>query len=546
MTPEQFVAKWSACELSEKAASHEHFIDLCQMLGVPTPASSDPTGQDYCFEKPVRTTAPASKGSKGDYGFVDVWKRNCFAWEYKRKDKYKSLDDAYRQLYQYRDDLENPPLSVVCDISNTVIHTHFQGYPKRTIILKLEEIPGNTETLRRLFNAPDSFKPAKTAATLTQDVAEEFGKLADALRDRFPDTGPGAVHPHHIAHFLMKIIFCLFAEGIDLLPGQAFKRLIKRCQLDAESGPKRLDQLFTLMRTGGEFGNDLIPWFNGGLFDDAPAIPLKYGDFNTLAKIAEKDWSGVEPSIFGTLFERILDPNKRAQIGAHYTGRDDILLVVEPVVMAPLRRRWQTLQDELQPAIDQIIAHCQLPANPRKTPARHAERTRETSGPEVQTAPLPSTSKMSNADFKTLRKQVENKLQEFRHYLATLRILDPACGSGNFLYVALQLLLDLDYEIQRFATRCGIPLPALPYIRPSQTLHGIEINAYASELAQVVIWIGYIQWLRDHGLDVPNQPILDKLQSIENRDAILDFLPSAAGARSAASAPTGSPSTAAG
>jgi hypothetical protein len=107
-----FVEKWSGVELSERAASHEHFIDLCRLLGHPTPAESDPTGSEFTFEKPVKVTAAASKGSKGDgTGFVDVWKRGFFAWEYKRKDKYKSLDDAYRQLYQYRDDLANPPRS---------------------------------------------------------------------------------------------------------------------------------------------------------------------------------------------------------------------------------------------------------------------------------------------------------------------------------------------------------------------------------------------------------------------------------------------------
>lgn len=84
MTPEQFVEKWSRAQLSEKAASQEHFIDLCRLLGQPTPAESDPTGQDYCFEKPVQVVAAASKGSKGERGSVDVWKRGHFAWEYKR------------------------------------------------------------------------------------------------------------------------------------------------------------------------------------------------------------------------------------------------------------------------------------------------------------------------------------------------------------------------------------------------------------------------------------------------------------------------------
>jgi len=147
---DRFVEKWRSVELSERAASHEHFIDLCRLVGQPTPAESDPTGEDYCFEKAVKVTQAASKGSKGEGGFVDVWKRGCFAWEYKRKDKYKNLDEAYRQLYQYRDDLDNPPLSVVCDIRTTEIRTHFPGYPTEKITIPLEEIPGRLEVIRRI------------------------------------------------------------------------------------------------------------------------------------------------------------------------------------------------------------------------------------------------------------------------------------------------------------------------------------------------------------------------------------------------------------
>jgi hypothetical protein len=127
MTADQFVSKWTGVELSERAASQEHFIDLCRLLDQPTPAEADPTGDSFTFEKAAKVVGAASKGSKGETGFIDVWKKGCFAWEYKRKDKYKSLDEAYRQLYQFRDALDNPPLSVVCDIRTTEIRTHFPG-----------------------------------------------------------------------------------------------------------------------------------------------------------------------------------------------------------------------------------------------------------------------------------------------------------------------------------------------------------------------------------------------------------------------------------
>jgi hypothetical protein len=133
MTPAEFVSKWANTELSERSASQSHFNDLCSILDVKNPIESDPTGQDYTFEKPVIPIAAASKGSNGSGGFVDVWKRGHFAWEYKRKNKYKDFTDAYRQLYQYRDALDNPPLSVVCDISTAVIYTQFKRPQRRKI-----------------------------------------------------------------------------------------------------------------------------------------------------------------------------------------------------------------------------------------------------------------------------------------------------------------------------------------------------------------------------------------------------------------------------
>src|SRR3954465_5478875 len=127
LTPNEFVRKWSERQLTERAASQSPFNDLCEILDQPTPVDADATGTNYCFEKHVKVVGAASKGSKGDYGFVDVWKRGCFAWEYKGKDKHKTLEEAYRQLYQYRDDLDNPPLSVVCDIRTIEIRAHFPG-----------------------------------------------------------------------------------------------------------------------------------------------------------------------------------------------------------------------------------------------------------------------------------------------------------------------------------------------------------------------------------------------------------------------------------
>jgi len=488
MTPEEFVEKWSKAQLSERAASHEHFLDLCRLLGQPTPAQADSTGEDYCFEKHVKVVGAASKGSKGDTGFVDVWKRGFFAWEYKRKDKHKSLDEAYRQLYQYRDDLDNPPLSVVCDIRTTEIRVHFPGYPTAKTVVKLEEIPGRLEVLRRIFTSPISFRPTKTREQETSDLADVFGELADKLLDRAEAVPATLWHGHGdpVAHFLMKVMFCLFAEDVGLLPDKLFTDLINRCLFSPEQFKPACAELFEKMKSGGYYGNDKVDYFNGGLFDDAPPLTLNAAELAILAKVATRPWQAVEPSIFGTLFERILDPKKRAQIGAHYTSKTDILLVVDPVVMTPLRRKWSALQEQIAPEIQRTVKE-----NDRKKR-------------DVIAAP------------------VRIALDGLRKHLGEQRILDPACGSGNFLYVALQQLLDLDDEVVRFAARHDITLSPLPYIRPTQ-LHGIEINPYAAELAQNVIWIGYLQWLVEHHISNDKRPILDKLVSIENRDAILDL-----------------------
>jgi type II restriction/modification system DNA methylase subunit YeeA len=472
-TPAQFVAKWQPVQLSERAASQEHFMDLCRLLGQPTPAEHDATGAEYTFEKGVRPTDAASAGSRGEQGFADVWWRGKFGWEYKRKDKHKSLDAAYRQLCQYREALDNPPLLVVSDITRIVIHTNFTNTAKQTHEITLEALrddPAALDKLRRIFTDPESFRPEQTPEAITTEVADRIGTLARGLRGRGHE-------PHAAAHFLMKCMFCLFAEDVDLLPEQLFTRLLQGWQAKPAELTARLTDLFQQMSGGGAFGTDSIPHFNGGLFDDSPALELTGPEIGVLLLAARQDWSQVEPSIFGTLFERSLDPSKRSQIGAHYTSREDILLVVEPVVMKPLRERWAEVQGEVE-----------------------KQRERRQS---VKTA---ATKRKAN-------QAIEDALGGFLNELAKYRILDPACGSGNFLYVAIQQLLGLEKEVITYAAAPGIEVSLLPTVRPTQ-LHGLEINPYAAELAQVVIWIGYLQWMRANGFNVPHDPILEPIETI--------------------------------
>ncbi|HET6441887.1 MAG TPA: DNA methyltransferase [Phycisphaerae bacterium] len=481
MTPNQFIAKWTPVKLSENASRQEHFLDLCRLLGQPTPAEKDAVGTEYTFEKSVAVSGPASRGSKGERGFVDVWWRGKFGWEYKRKDKHKTLEDAYRQLNQYREALQNPPLLVVCDIARIEIHTNFTGTLPRVHTVALEDLasPANLELLRRVFEDPNSLSPALEAEKVTQEVARRIGAIADTLR-------PRTRNPQRAAHFLMKCMFCLFAEDIGLLPKKLFLRLLEKWQHQPHELCPHMTDLFDRMRDGGDFGLDLIPWFNGGLFDKAPALKLTHNEIGTLMDAARLDWGKVEPSIFGTLFERCLDPDKRSQIGAHYTSRQDILLVVEPVVMAPLRREWAAVREELE---------------------KQLARRRAARSPKAKR-------KADDA--------INQAIQDFDHRLGSVLVLDPACGSGNFLYMAIQQLLELEREVVEFASRPEIALLLAPRVRPTQ-LMGIEINPFAAELAQVVLWIGYLQWMHDCHYPIFSKPILDKFQNIECRDAILDL-----------------------
>ncbi len=468
VTPQLLIAKWKRADLAERAACQEHFIDLCRMLGHPTPAEADPNGEWFTFERGVEK-------AEGGNGWADVWKRNFFGWEY--KGKHKDLRAAYRQLQLYRESLDNPPLLVVCDLDRIEIHTNFTGCAKRVFAFDLETLPQpeNLDVLRKLFTNPEALKPAQTTEQITVEAARTFAEIVDGWRARGVDA-------HVAAHFAMKLMFCMFAEDIELLPERIFRTTIEGAKKDPTRLGKRLQGLFDAMAVGGDFGPVTIPWFNGGLFKENEAvIDLTAEDIDQLARLNSFDWADVEPSIFGTLFERTLDPAKRSQIGAHYTSREDILTLLEPVLMAPLRREWQAVQER-----------CDV-LTPQLTDKRKAAKA---------------------------RKELDKILRDVVERLAAIRILDPACGSGNFLYVAINLLLDLEKEVIAYAARHGTSL--IPQVKPSQ-LYGLEINPYAAELAQVVIWIGYLQWIHHNGFAAPRDPILEPIDTIRNMDAIIDL-----------------------
>ena len=307
MTPADFIQKWGDSTLRERQGAQEHFIDLCRLLGEPTPAEDDPFGERYCFER------GAGKTGGGD-GWADVWRRGCFGWEY--KGKHKNLDAALRQLQAYALDLQNPPYLAVCDMERIVVHTNWTNTVSRRYEFGLDDlrVPARLDQLRAVFRGSESLKPSVSPQDLTAAAAARFGELGRRLQER--DHPPRAV-----AHFLNRVIFCLFAEHAGLLPPKLFTRMIKAMQIRPRLARAQFEELFAKMGSGGFFGADVVLWSNGGLFDDTGALPLDYEDLKLIGEsAAEHDWSQIDPAIFGTLFEEALKATRqRAALGAHYT-----------------------------------------------------------------------------------------------------------------------------------------------------------------------------------------------------------------------------------
>jgi type II restriction/modification system DNA methylase subunit YeeA len=326
----EFISKWEKVDLSERASAQENFLDLCEVFDHPKPAAFDPTGEEFTFEK------GAAKHRGGD-GWADVWKKGFFGWEYKRKKK--DLDAAYDQLLLYKDALENPPLLVVSDMDRIIVHTNFTGTKPDTHEISLADLGDsrNLEILRAVFHAPEKLRPGKTSEAITEEAASKIAELAWTLRERGFD-------PREVAHFLDRIVFALFAEDIELLPRMLFTRVLDGCRREPKNFKPQVEALFSAMANGGFFGADTIRHFNGDLFEPGPVLELSQAEIETLFAAAKLDWSAVDPSIFGTLFERGMDPDKRLQLGAHYTSREDIETLVEPVVMLPLRRNWDEVK----------------------------------------------------------------------------------------------------------------------------------------------------------------------------------------------------------
>ena len=484
MQPQEFVNKWANTALGELQSGQAHFLDVCRMLGVEMPGGDGKTesGETFVFEQPTQTAS--------GHGRADVWYENHFAIEYKGADKYADLNAAYQQLLRYREYLNNPPLLVVTDINHWEIHTNFPNTQKRVYAFQHRDIAGDSNArawLDAMFRDPMRLHPRRNTDQVTQEAAQAFQLIAENMRE-------WETAPQRIAFFLTKLVFCLFAEDIGLLPTAAdrpdgiFTFIIKQSRRKPETFKRYVQNLFVAMNRGDDdFLLREIPYFNGTLFNVVTVEDLSLEAIDALAKAAELNWESIEPSIFGTLFERSLDPKKRSQLGSHYTSRDDILLIIKPVLMQPLRYEWDTVKLKAAPICERL----------KKATTGRAK---------------------ANA-----RAQLLNLREGILKRIRNTTVLDPACGSGNFLYVSLQLLMDLEKEVIQHPLWAGLQM-ATREVHPRQ-MYGIEKDPIAHALASIVVWIGYIQWRVKNGYGREfGEPILEELRgNIVHKDAILAF-----------------------
>ena len=480
MLATDFIARWRAAELTERAAAQSHFLDLCALLGEDNPTDADPKGEWYAFEKGATKTT-------GGEGWADVWKRGYFGWEYKGKGK--DLDAAYAQLQQYAPALENPPLLIVCDLDR-----FRDPHQLDQSVSEVHEIrarrPARSEKVRRAQMGvvrPRAAEAGQTRQALTEEAAGEFADPGATPARARPSVADGRAF-HQSAGVLHVRRGCRSVAEQDV---RAHAR-------GRGASPDEFAALASSLvcghaRRADASGSSMSNGSTAACSTTTRRLPLTREDIALVREAASRDWAEIDPSIFGTLFERGLDPGQASQLGAHYTDRDKIMLIVAPVVTRPWLAEWEAARAEIEKRTRQAEIAADLDRGGRRGQA--AVRTRALNE--------------ANALYRG-----------FLDRLRAFRVLDPACGSGNFLYLALLALKDIEHRVAIEAESLGLAA-RIPAIGP-EAVKGIEINPYAAELARVTVWIGEIQWMRRNGFDVGRNPILKPLDTIECRDAILN------------------------
>jgi hypothetical protein len=493
MNPDSLMARWAASGDAERANKDSFLNELCDVLGVerPHPKTGDPARDLYVFEKDVTRT----RAGGTSIGRVDLYKHGSFLLEAKqgaatgpkRRDSpawNQMMSAAHGQGLGYASNLdEPPPFLLVCDIGycfdvyasfdGTGVYLAFPDGHRRRFFLR--DLADHADLLRTIWTDPLSLDPSKRTAAVTRDIAAQIAALAQALEAAGHD-------PERVATFLMRCLFTMFAEDVGLLPNQLFSQSLESYWLpNPASFPGGVGSLWQAMDQGSNYVTGKLLRFNGGLFSTHDAPQLTKEQLILLLMAAKSDWSQVDPSIFGTLLERALNKKERHRLGAHYTPRAYVERLVKPTIEEPLRGDWDLVRAEVQQLVE--------------------------------------LGKVEEAQKRVL---------EFHQTLCRTRVLDPACGTGNFLYVTLDLFKRLESEVLALLSELGykqIGLEMKDYrVTPEQFL-GIEVKRWAKEIAELVLWIGYLQWqVRQPGgaLTVP-QPVLRDYGNIECRDAVLAY-----------------------
>lgn len=496
MDVNDFIALWGASGASERANKDSYLKDLCTVLGLPHPApcTGDRARDTYVFE--ADAVLP-HEGGTVSIGKIDLYKAGCFVLEAKQGSDAGAnklgtarrgtpgwniaMRDAFGQALGYARTLEEaPPFLIVADIGYCFdLYASFDGtfdyrpFPDaQSSRLFLADLARHAPTLRAVWTEPHALDPAKQKVRVTREIAALIAELSATLEE--------AGHPpEFVAKFLMRALFTMFAEDVGLLEEGMFTRaLTERWCKNPASFTREVEQLWSLMNTGGDlFMVGKILRFNGGLFADPRALPLTRPQLEILLAAAKCDWTDVEPAIFGTLLERALSKKERHALGAHYTPREYVARLVKPTIEEPLRGEWDTVRVQAR----QLVAGGGVPEAVRVVGAFHKR-------------------------------------------LCTLKVLDPACGTGNFLYVALDTFKRLESEVLALLVELGDTQAMFgARVKPDQFL-GIEVKPWAREIADLVLWLGYLGWnARISGKAAVKEPVLEKYDNIECRDAVLEW-----------------------
>lgn len=470
--------RWADAKPAERANAQSYLRELADALGVEPPR---PSGSGYEFEYAVRVV---SRDGTETINFIDLYKAGHFALEAKHEAQERSADlllqKAFGQLRSYIGYIpaERPPYLLVLDVAKKLIvwdrwAGDYGGFNAgRHIDLRtLDTNPDAIALLQDIWSNPAARDPRGRAAAVTKDIAGRLAELAASLEGRGHDQ-------EGVARFLIRCVFTMFAEDVHLLDDEPFRQMIERVALEhPEEFPSAVEELWRAMDEGRRFGFRQLLRFNGHFFRDAKALPLTREDLAILLEAAKANWHEVEPSIFGTLLVRALSPGERHRLGAEFTPREYVERIVKPTIEEPIRERWTLVQAEV----------LQL---------RESRKAKDT-------------------------KAAIERLEKFHAWLRGLRVLDPACGSGNFLYVALHTIKRIELEVMRALEELtGKHALRLEEVGPAQ-FYGIELKPWAREIAELTLWIGFHSFWRHHHDVQPPEPILQDTGTLECRDAIL-------------------------